>query len=245
MSLLSVEDIVRRFGGVTAVSRVSLRITEGEIVGLIGPNGSGKTTLLNCISGALRPQEGSVHLGRDNITGMRPEQRASQGLVRTFQNLNVFPEMSCLANVLLAQEHAEERTTASFFRRTPAGVTSRANECLSTVGLAGKANAEAGSLSYGQQRLLEYAMTLMRQPRMLLLDEPTAGVNPAILLTLSELIRETARAGSGVLIVEHNIALITELCSRVYVMHEGRIIFEGLPAAMVSDEQVIDAYLGH
>lgn len=244
MSALTVNDLRKSFGGTRAVDGVSLFVEPGEIVGLLGPNGSGKTTLVNCVSGAMRPDGGEILLHGERLDALTPEQRAERGLVRTFQTLNVFPDISCLGNVLLAQPKTGENVLGTIAGRSSREDTERAHECLVQVGMEEFAQRPAGSLSYGQQRLIEFACTFMRRPRVVLLDEPTAGVNPAMIETILPRIRQLADNGVGVLLIEHNMKVATALCGRCYVMNFGEEIFAGTIAGMKEDPAVIDAYFG-
>lgn len=244
MSALTVKDLRKSFGGTKAVDGVSLFVEPGEIVGLLGPNGSGKTTLVNCVSGAMRPDEGDILLEGQRVNALTPEQRSERGLVRTFQTLNVFPDISCLGNVLLAQPKSGENMLGTIAGRSSHEITERAYECLVQVGMEKFAQRPAGSLSYGQQRLIEFACTFMRQPRVVLLDEPTAGVNPAMIETILPRIRQLADNGVGVLLIEHNMKVATALCGRCYVMNFGEEIFAGTIAGMKENPAVIDAYFG-
>jgi ABC-type branched-subunit amino acid transport system ATPase component len=244
VTALSVRDLRKSFGGTKAVDGVSITISAGEIVGLLGPNGSGKTTLVNCVSGALRPDSGKILLNEERLDALSPEDRSERGLVRTFQTLNIFPEISCLGNVLLAQPKAGENVLGTIGGRSSRAMTERAYDCLVQVGMERFAQRPAGSLSYGQQRLIEFACTFMRQPRVVLLDEPTAGVNPAMIETILPRIQQLADNGVGVLLIEHNMKVASALCSKCHVMNFGEQIFTGTMAEMKENPVVIDAYFG-
>jgi len=250
MAVLEVEGLTRRFFGVIAVDHVSLAIRPGEIVGIIGPNGSGKTTLVNCISGILRPDGGRVFLDGQNITGFPPYDVALRGVGRSFQIVRIFPEMTAMESLLLAvQEHSPRAIWESFVRtprqRAAEGkARERAEGLLEEVGLHAYRDLPAAVLSYGQRKLLNFATLLMPDPQVILLDEPMSAVNPTTIRTLMSRIARLAELGKSVGLIEHNMAVIMGLCTRVIVLHHGQKIAEGTPAEVVSDERVIDAYFG-
>ncbi len=245
-AVLAIEGIRRRFGGIPAVDGVSLQVEEGEIVGVIGPNGSGKSTLFNCILGQIKPSEGRVLLDGRDVTGMRPSDLNRLGVSRTFQLLQVFPQLTVRDNVILAgQEHR-----GTMFRRLlgpgDAGLTARADELIAFFRLGHLAETRAADLSYGQQKLLDAAMAFMSGPRLVLLDEPAGGVNPSLLQDFGERLREINRVqGATFVVIEHNIEFVSSLCSRLIVLAEGRILAEGSPDAIRRDPAVIEAYLGN
>jgi ABC-type branched-subunit amino acid transport system ATPase component len=230
--ILEVRDVVKRFGGVTAVNRCSLQLTPGKIYGLIGPNGSGKTTLFNCITG-LEPRDGGeIRFKGERIDGLRPYQVARRGIGRTFQIIRVFPELSALENLMVVTRGplpAAER---------------RAHELLRLVTLERLRNEYAGNLSYGQQKLLEFARVLMTDPELILLDEPAAGVNRTLLNDLLEAIRTLRAQGKTILVVEHDMKMVMGLCETVFVLDYGEKIAEGPPEVIQKDERVIEAYFG-
>jgi ABC-type branched-subunit amino acid transport system ATPase component len=227
-----VVDVHKRFGGVHAVNGVSFALERGRIYGLIGPNGSGKTTLFNCITGVERIDAGRVALDGARIDGLAPWQIARRGVGRTFQVIRVFPELTALENLLVVTTgpHAAART--------------RARELLAFVKLEGLADEYAGNLSYGQQKLVEFVRMLMRDPSLILLDEPAAGVNRTLLNDLLDAVRRLRDGGKTVLLVEHDMKVVMGLCETVFVLDHGEKIAEGPPGAIQSDERVIEAYFG-
>src|SRR6202165_1578619 len=245
-AVLEVSDIRKRFGGITAVDGVSFDVQEGEILGLIGPNGCGKSTLFNCILGQLTPSDGEVKVDGRPITGMRPCDLNRLGIGRTFQLLQVFPQLSVRENlVLAAQEHAGSMWSRLLGPRD-AGLTAAADRMIEFFRLAALADERAGALSYRQQKLLDVAMAFMAGPRLVLLDEPAGGVNPTMLAGLRERLKAINEAERATFVViEHNMEFVMSLCTRILVLAEGRIIAEGAPQAIRSDRTVIEAYLGH
>ena len=230
--ILEVQDVVKRFGGVTAVNRCSLALAPGKIYGLIGPNGSGKTTLFNCITGILQRDEGAIRLKGERIDGLKPHQVARRGIGRTFQIIRIFPELTALENLLVVTRGAFEAS-----RR-------RAEELLRLVTLDRLKGEYAGNLSYGQQKLLEFIRVLMTDPELILLDEPAAGVNRTLLNELLAVITRLRDAGKTILIVEHDMKVVMGLCETVFVLDYGEKIAEGPPGVIQTDERVIEAYFG-
>jgi neutral amino acid transport system ATP-binding protein len=246
---LRVHDVVRAFDGVRAVDGASLDVEPGSITGLIGPNGAGKSTLFHCISGFLRPQSGRVLLDGKRIDGRAPYRIARAGLIRTFQTPRALTRMTVLENVMLAAPHHRgERLGGSLApraRRREREVTVRAAELLELVRLDGHSDALAGTLSGGQRKLLELVRALMAEPRILLLDEPMAGVSPTLRVELLEhILALRERDGITLLIVEHDLDFVMRASDRVIVMNDGRVIADGSPDEVRADERVIDAYLG-
>ncbi|MDE2333244.1 MAG: ABC transporter ATP-binding protein [Rhodospirillales bacterium] len=244
--MLEVHDAVIRFGGVAAVDGASLTAPPGSITGLIGPNGAGKTTLFNLVAGALRPLAGEIRFEGRSLTGMPAASRLAFGLARTFQIPRPFPELSVLENLMVAGPHggllaalAPARTRA---RELAARV--RAEEILARLDLAALMGEPARVLSGGQRKLLELGRVLMARPRMILLDEPAAGVSPVLLETIGRILAQLRDEGIGLLMVEHNMAFVTGLCDRVYAMESGRVIAEGSPRAVLADTRVAESYLG-
>ena len=244
---LAVEDVVRSFGSVRAVDDATLAVELGSITGLIGPNGAGKSTLFNCISGFLRPQSGRVLLDGKRIDRRPAHRIARAGLVRTFQTPRALTRMTVLENVVLAApRHPGERLGfARAGRRREHEALARAAELLELVRLDGQAGALAGTLSGGQRKLLDLARALMTEPRLLLLDEPMAGVSPTLRVELLEHILDLRRRdGITLLLVEHDLDFVMRACDRVIVMNDGRVIAQGTPDEVRRDDKVVDAYLG-
>jgi len=247
---LELHGVTRRFGGHAAVDDVSLRVRPGTITGLIGPNGAGKTTLFNLISGALRPTAGRITLGARRLDGQPPHRVLRAGVARTFQIPRPFAAMTVLENVMLAgQDQPGERFWTNWLRpgAVAAGeraLRARAGELIDFVGLGALLGAPARVLSGGQRKLLELARALMTAPRLLLLDEPAAGVNPTVLEQIAARIVALNRSGTTVLMVEHNLDLVMRLCRPVLVMAGGRLLLEGDPETVRADPRVQAAYLG-
>lgn len=251
-SLLQVQNLVKRYRGVTALEDLSLEVRAGSITGLIGPNGSGKSTLFDCISGFQRRDSGNVLLdGSVELTELPPVKIVRAGVRRTFQQLKVFPRLSVLDNLLAsAQAAAGHSALAEVLalgetRRHERAMRERATLLLDEIRLASHAHSLAAALSYGQKKLLELGMALMTEPRLLLLDEPVAGVNPALIEDLKrELLRMPGR-GVALFVVEHNLQLVFDICDWIFVLDRGRVLTAGTPAQVANDERVIEAYLGH
>ncbi|MFY8116022.1 MAG: ABC transporter ATP-binding protein [Rhabdaerophilum sp.] len=245
-TVLEVEGLKKHFGGIRAVDGVSFAVEEGEILGIIGPNGCGKSTLFNCILGQLPPTEGRVKLDGEEVTGLAPEALNRRGVSRTFQLLQVFPELTVRENLILAGQEHQGSMLARLLGPRDAGLGAAAERMIGFFRLQHLADARAGGLSYGQQKLLDAAMAFMAGPRLVLLDEPAGGVNLTMLGDLKERLRAmNAEAGATFVVIEHNMDFVMSLCSRVVVMAEGRVLAIGTPAEIRANPAVIDAYLGH
>ena len=246
MTILAVRDLRKHYGAIRAVDGVSFDVAQGEIVGVIGPNGSGKTTLFNSILGQIRPSDGRVELRGEDITGMAPLELARRGVGRTFQTLQVFTRLSVRDNLIAAGQEFRGSMSARLFAPRDAGLGGAADHLIERFRLQHVAYTPAGSLSYGQQKLVDIAMAFMPAPRLVLLDEPCAGVNPSLVDELRELLLAMNREqGGSFVVVEHNMDFIMRLCPRVICMVEGRVLAEGSPSAVQSNRQVLEAYLGN
>ena len=249
-ALLAAREVTKHFGGHCAVDSVSFTLDRGAILGLIGPNGAGKTTLFNCLTGFMRASRGQVHLDGRRIDGLAPSAVFGAGLARTFQIPRPFPQMSVLDNVMLAPTgQLGERFWANWLR--PAAVAAQerrtrdaARHWLDFVGLTALQDEPARVLSGGQRKLLELARVMVAKPRLVLLDEPGAGVNPTLLDQIVDKVAQLNAGGVGFLIIEHNMDLVMSLCSSVMVMAQGRLLVQGPVAQVLRDARVVEAYLG-
>jgi branched-chain amino acid transport system ATP-binding protein len=244
MPLLEIDDLTKHFFRLSALTRVSLSVEPGELLGLIGPNGSGKTTLFNCVTGVLRPSGGRVRFDGHDITGLTADAVARRGISRTFQLIQVFPEMTVLENMLMAAQERTGTLLGRLIRRGETEETARALQLLEYLGIAAFRDALASNLSYGQQKLLDFGMALMPGPRLILLDEPLAGVNPTMIKSLVGHILELNARGHTFVVIEHNMEVVMSLCRRIVVLSQGERIAEGTPAEVADDPQVLDAYFG-
>jgi branched-chain amino acid transport system ATP-binding protein len=248
--LLEARDVTKRLGGTLAVDGVSFAVRPGSITGLIGPNGAGKTTLFNTIAGLFPPTRGSIRFAGAEIAGRRPHAIFRRGIVRTFQIPRPFPEMSVLENLMLvAKDQPGERFWNTWFAPGRVARAERANReralaALEFLGLAHLAGAKAATLSGGQLKLLELGRAFMAEPELVLLDEPAAGVNPALMDAIVERIRALNARGMTIFLIEHNMPLVMSLCDPILVMANGRLLLEGDAARVQSDPRVIEAYLG-
>jgi branched-chain amino acid transport system ATP-binding protein len=243
--ILEVDGVGKHFGALTALSRVSLSVAPGQVFSVIGPNGAGKSTLFNVISGLYHPTTGRVRFAGEDITGLPPEEVNRRGLAKTFQITNVFPEISVLDNVrVAAQSRAPESGRLRSLWRRP-DVDGGVLELLEAFGLAGRADELAENLSHGEQRYLEICLALATAPRLLLLDEPTAGMTPGETRDATALIRRIVLdKGLTLLLIEHDMSVVMGISDRVAVLHFGEKIAEGTPEQIRNDPRVIDAYLG-
>lgn len=249
--LLLVNNLCMRFGGLLAVNNVALMLNEGEIVSLIGPNGAGKTTVFNCLTGFYRPSSGSIKLRDRELAGLAGQQIARMGVVRTFQHVRLFKEMTVVENLLVAQhQHLKSGVFAGLlktptFRRAEADALERAAVWLDRVGLLEFSNRQAGNLAYGQQRRLEIARCMVTRPELLMLDEPAAGLNPKETDELNELIADLGNHHQvSVLLIEHDMKLVMDISDRIYVVNQGTPLAQGSPEEVRNNPDVIRAYLG-
>jgi len=236
MAILEVEELTKFFGGIRAVWNCSFKVDRGDLVGIIGPNGSGKTTLINLITGFVKPDKGHVRINGKDVTGLEPHKIAELNIGRTFQLIRLFKDSTVWENMLIAArtkyrkvEEAEEK----------------ARELLKRINLYNLKDLRAESLSYGQQKLLEFARAIIREPDIIFLDEPTGGVNPVMIQQLTELIKRLNKEDCKTFVmIEHNMKFVRDICERVIVMNEGEIIAEGEPSEILLKREVIEAYLG-
>lgn len=255
MPLLDVKDLTKNFGGLAAVSHVTMNLESNELVGLIGPNGAGKTTLFNLLTGVYVPSEGDVIFesqGKtERLNGVKPYKIADKGISRTFQNIRLFKDLTVMENVLIAMngKHQVSLVTSILrlpkFYKTEAKLKEKAYELLAIFKLEEKADVLAKNLPYGEQRRLEIVRALATEPKLLFLDEPAAGMNPQETAELTELIRKIQKEFQlTILLIEHDMSLVMEVCERIYVLEYGQIIAEGDPEMIKTNPRVIEAYLG-
>jgi branched-chain amino acid transport system ATP-binding protein len=242
--LLEVRDLSKHFFRLPALHRVSLRVEPGELLGLIGPNGSGKTTLFNCATGVLRPSGGQVLFKGEDITGLTADAVYRRGIARTFQLIQLFPEMTVLENLLMAAQERTGTLLGRLLRREEVAETDRALKLIEYLGIGAVKDNPAANLSYGQQKLLDFGMALMPEPEVILLDEPLAGVNPTMIKSLVGHILDLNARGHTFVVIEHNMEVVMSLCRRIVVLSQGEQIAEGTPAEVADDPAVLDAYFG-
>ena len=244
MSILEVNNVSKSFGGVKANVDISMCVEQGSIVGLIGPNGSGKTTLFNSIVGTYPIDKGSIKFNEMEVSELPVPVVAKLGLLRTFQQTRIYGKLNCIDNMLISNKSSEERLL-SVFSKIPPDLTDKAENLLNFVGLYQKRKLRAGDLSFGQQKLLELAMGLMNEPKMLLLDEPTAGINPTLINgIIDRLIKVNNEFGITLLVIEHNMRVIMQLAQKIFCLAHGKMLADGTPEEIKNDKRVIDAYLG-
>ena len=244
--LLKVTDLKKAYGAIQAVAGVSFEVMRGEIFGVIGPNGSGKTTMFNSVLGQISPDAGAIELHGKNITGLSPLDLSRRGVGRTFQTLQVFGKMTVRDNLIVAAQEHQGSLLSRMFAAGDSGLGDKADALIDQFRIRHVANQLAGTLSYGQQKLVDIAMAFMAEPDLVLLDEPCAGVNPSLVGGISTLLKELnqSRKGSFV-VIEHNMDFVMDLCHRIMVMVEGRVLAIGTPAEIRGNKAVLDAYLGN
>ena len=251
MAMLEVTSLGISFGGLRAVDELSMKIEKGGLVGLIGPNGAGKTTAFNMLTGVYRPTDGGIRLDGQNLIGKKPHEICKMGVARTFQNIRLFSELSVLDNVKTGLHHqitysfAESMFHLGSYRKKEKQMDEKAMELLSVFGLESVADYRAANLPYGKQRKLEIARALATEPKLLLLDEPAAGMNPnetEELMETIEVVRK--RFGVTILLIEHDMKLVSGICEYLYVLNFGRLLAEGTPKEVLSNPEVVKAYLG-
>jgi branched-chain amino acid transport system ATP-binding protein len=244
--VLKVTGLTKSYGAIRAVDGVSFDVLPGEIFGVIGPNGSGKTTMFNSVLGQIKPDTGTVELHGKDITRLSPLELSRSGVGRTFQSLQVFGKMTVRDNLLVAAQEHRGTMAGRLFAPPDNGLGPRADELLDMFGIRNVAHRRAGSLSYGQQKLVDIAMAFMSDPDLVLLDEPCAGVNPGLIARIGSLLESLNRARRrSFIVIEHNMDFVQRLCHRLMVMVEGRVMAIGTPAEIRGNKQVLDAYLGN
>ncbi|NBW68299.1 MAG: ABC transporter ATP-binding protein [Betaproteobacteria bacterium] len=246
LPVLKVTGLKKAYGAIQAVGGVSFEVRPGEIFGVIGPNGSGKTTLFNSMLGQITPDEGKIELNGQDVTTLGPLELNRLGVGRTFQTLQVFGKMTVRDNLIVAAQEHQGSLLSRMFAPGDSGLGAKADALIAQFHISHVADKKAGELSYGQQKLVDIAMAFMSDPDLVLLDEPCAGVNPALVGGISKLLKELnqSRKGSFV-VIEHNMDFVMELCHRIMVMVEGKVLAIGTPAEIRANKQVLDAYLGN
>ena len=244
--VLKVTDLKKSYGAIKAVDGVSFEVMPGEIFGVIGPNGSGKTTMFNSVLGQIAPDEGRIELNGEDITGLGPQQLNHRGVGRTFQTLQVFGKMTVRDNLLVAAQEHQGSMFGRMFAPGDSGLGAKADALIDQFRIRHVADKKAGELSYGQQKLVDIAMAFMSEPDLVLLDEPCAGVNPSLVGGISTLLKELNKTRQGsFIVIEHNMDFVMDLCHRILVMVEGKVMAIGTPAEIRANRQVLDAYLGN
>ena len=244
MSILEINNVSKSFGGVKANVNISMKIEQGSIVGLIGPNGSGKTTLFNSVVGTHPIDQGSIKFDNTEISQLPVPVVAKLGLLRTFQQTRIYGKLNCVQNMLISHK-SEKDNVLTIFTKIPEELNEKAERLLKFVGLYQKRKLRAGDLSFGQQKLLELAMALMNEPKVLLLDEPTAGINPTLINgIIDRLIKVNKEYGITLLVIEHNMRVIMSLAQKIFCLAHGQMLADGTPEQIKNDKRVIDAYLG-
>ena len=245
-ALLKVSDLKKAYGAIQAVGGVSFEVMPGEIFGVIGPNGSGKTTMFNSVLGQIMPDAGSIELKGRNITGLSPLELSRRGVGRTFQTLQVFGKMTVRDNLIVAAQEHKGTMLSRLFAPSDSGLGAKADALMDQFRIRHVADSLAGTLSYGQQKLVDIAMAFMAEPDLVLLDEPCAGVNPSLVGGISSLLKELNKTRKGsFVVIEHNMDFVMDLCHRIMVMVEGKVMAIGTPAEIRANKQVLDAYLGN
>ncbi len=244
MALMEIHQLSKDFYHLSALSLVDFNVQPGELLGLIGPNGSGKTTLFNCVTGVLRPSRGHVLFKGEDITRLTADGVYHRGISRTFQLIQLFPEMTVVENLLMAAQERKGTLLSRLLRRDETEEMGRALKLVEYLGLSGVKDNLAANLSYGQQKLLDFGMALMPNPQLILLDEPMAGVNPTMIKALVTHIQDLNAQGYTFVVIEHNMEVVMSLCRRIVVLSQGEKIAEGTPAEIHDNPDVMDAYFG-
>ena len=244
MKIIEAKKILKQFGGIKALNNLDLFVRKGEIVGLIGPNGSGKTTFFNCLTGFYKVDDGVILFKNTDITNKSTHIIIQKGISRTFQLNRIFPNLTVLQNVLLGQNHYKERIFNTAFKKSQNEIVEKAIKLLEFVKLNNKKNELAGHLSFGQQKLLDLAIALVKEPELLLLDEPTAGVNPTLIRETVDYIKKINDNGTSILLIEHNMDVVMNISNRIYVLSFGKKIAEGTSDEIRKNPSVLDIYFG-